>query len=263
MGYITRTDALFKPFSLIRTNTSKLSMQSYRTISRLPIAAHRTLKLRPQAIRKMSIFPRAFVGQDPTTSFTPLFRLLDDFDAYTRTSGNSHHRGHLRTFSPRFDVREVEDAYELHGELPGIDQKNVDIEFTDLQTITIRGRSERSYTSGTPPAGLVKGGETGGAITEGEEANKAHQATVEDEEAGTKAETSVATTEGQQEQEQQQQRPQGRFWVSERSVGEFARSFNFPTRIDQDNVKASMKNGILTILVPKIKKHESRKILIS
>src|SRR5580700_10710835 len=123
-----------------RTDTSssiKLSMQSYRTFSRLPIAANRILKLQPQTIRKMSIFPRAFVGPDSTVSFTPLFRLLDDFDAYARTSGSSHHRSHFQTFNPKFDVREVEDVYELHGELPGIDQKDINIEFTDLQTITI------------------------------------------------------------------------------------------------------------------------------
>ncbi len=51
--------------------------------------------------------------------------------------------------------------------------------------------------------------------------------------------------------------------MSERSVGEFSRSFSFPVRVDQDAVKASMKNGILSILVPKAKKHESRKIDIS
>jgi HSP20 family protein len=205
----------------------------------------------------MSLFPRAFVGSDP--SFTPLFRLLDDFDSYNRSSGG-HHRSHLKTFQPRFDVKEVADAYELHGELPGIDQKDIEIEFTDPQTLTIRGRSERSYTSGTPPSNLVEGTKTSGAITEGGEQTNSHKATVEDEDAANQNTTTSVTA---QEQKPQQPQEQAKYWVSERSVGEFARSFSFPTRVDQDAVKASMKNGILSIVVPKAKKHESRKINIS
>jgi len=206
----------------------------------------------------MSLFPRAFVGSDP--SFTPLFRLLDDFDSYNRSSGsNGHHRGHIKTFQPRFDVKEVADGYELHGELPGIEQKDIEIEFTDAQTLTIRGRTERSYTSGTPPSNLVEGTKLSGAITEGGEQHNNHKATVEDEDAVSNTNTPVAT----QEQKPQQQQEQAKYWVSERSVGEFARSFSFPARVDQDAVKASMKNGILSIVVPKAKKHESRKIQIS
>jgi HSP20 family protein len=83
----------------------------------------------------MSFFSSPFIPNDPNTSFTPLFRLLDDFDQYSR--GNvpqgRHHRSHLKTFNPKFDVKEVADAYELHGELPGIEQKDVEIEFTDAQ----------------------------------------------------------------------------------------------------------------------------------
>lgn len=201
------------------------------------------------------------MGSDP--SFTPLFRLLDDFDTYNRSSGTTgnghHHRSHLKTFQPRFDVRELPEAYELHGELPGIDQKDIEIEFTDAQTLTIRGRTERSYTSGTPPSNLVEDSKLSGAITEGGEQNQSHKATVEDEDAAN-ASTSVTT---QEQKDPQQPQEQAKYWVSERSVGEFARSFSFPTRVDQDAVKASMKNGILSILVPKAKKHESRKIAIS
>jgi HSP20 family protein len=78
------------------------------------------------------------------------------------------HRRHLKTFIPKFDVKEIAQAYELHGKLPGIEQKDVEIEFTDQQTLIIKGRTKRSYTKGTPPAGFIKG-EVSGAITEGSE----------------------------------------------------------------------------------------------
>ena len=37
----------------------------------------------------------------------------------------------------------------------------------------------------------------------------------------------------------------------ERSVGDFMRTFKFPTGVDQEKVNASMENGILSISVPK------------
>lgn len=167
-----------------------------------------------------------------------------------------------RSFAPKFDVKELPEAYELQGELPGVEQKDIDIEFTDYATLTVRGRNERSYTSGTPPPGLVEGPITQGAIENAQAAtnngHKEHQATVEDEpetpnEQVTKAPAKAATP----------KEPETKFWVSERSVGEFSRSFSFPERIDQDAVRASMKNGILSIIVPKAKKQEKRKITIS
>jgi HSP20 family protein len=181
--------------------------------------------------------------------------MLDEFDQYSR-QGDRSIRTHLKSFTPKFDVKEVKDAYELHGELPGIEQKDVEIEFTDAHTLTVKGHTERSYTSGTPPAGFVEGAPAQAAITEGEKDNKAHKATVEDEGA-------EGSTEVTKKDESAQGSDEAKFWVSERSVGEFSRSFTFPTRVDQDNVKASMKNGILSIHVPKAKKHESRKITIS
>jgi len=206
----------------------------------------------------MSFFPRSFISADPTvSSFQPLFRMLDEFDQYNR-QGDRSTSSQMSTFTPKFDVKEVKDAYELHGELPGIEQKDVEIEFTDPQTLTVKGRSERSYVSGTPPAGFLEGTQTKGAITEGANGHKAlHKATVEEE--GAEGSTEVAT----KKEETAQPKEEAKYWVSERSVGEFSRSFSFPSRVDQDNVQASMRNGVLSIHVPKAKKHESRKITIS
>ncbi|KAH6700571.1 HSP20-like chaperone [Leptodontidium sp. MPI-SDFR-AT-0119] len=230
-------------------------MQSIRTLSR-PITQVKRVLLKPTT-RNMSFFPGSFVAPRDT-SFSPLFRLLEDFDNYSRTGeGQGRHRGQLRTFAPKFDVKELADSYELHGELPGIEQKDIEIEFTDASTLTIKGRSERSYTQGTPPAGFVEGPVASGAITEAEEnghhQRKGDKATVGDEK------TKETTT----EVAVQPAEPEAKFWVSERSVGEFSRSFTFPVLVDQDRVRASMDKGILSILVPKAKKHESRKIQIS
>ncbi|EPE09218.1 heat shock protein 30 [Ophiostoma piceae UAMH 11346] len=53
----------------------------------------------------------------------------------------------LPTFHPRFDVRETQDSYELHGELAGVDRSNVSLEFTEPQTLVVSGKVERNYHS--------------------------------------------------------------------------------------------------------------------
>jgi len=223
---------------------------------------------------KMAFFPSALYNSDP--SFTPLFRLLGDFESYSREmqgdqdtgAAGSRRRGHTRLITPKFDFRETKDTYELHGELPGIDRDNVAIEFTDPQTIVIRGRVERTYSAGTPPTGLLQGSDkSSAAITEGGEESHAHahKATVEDEAAAAAKEKGAddAQVVKHKEKEQKQKEPGEKFWVSERSFGEFSRAFSLPARVDQDGVSAKLDNGILNVSIPKAKKMEARRIAIN
>ncbi|KAI3396689.1 hypothetical protein diail_11797 [Diaporthe ilicicola] len=218
----------------------------------------------------MSLFPRSYFA--PESSFTPLFRLLDDYDNYSREVSTQQGQGNrqvgrraapLPSFTPRFDVKELEGSYELHGELPGIEKDNIHIEFTDDSTIIISGRVERHYSSGTPPSedGSVQ---ASGAITEGgeKEHSNSHKATVEDEDAEKARQQGTSTEVTKARQQQEVQKPAERFWVSERSVGSFHRTFSFPSRIDQESVTANLNNGVLSINVPKAKRQEGRRIAI-
>lgn len=209
----------------------------------------------------MSLFQRNFYS--PETSFTPLFRLLEDFDNYSRqgNGGTPGRRSGLAHWQPKFDVRETDSAYELHGELPGMSKENVHIEFTDSQSMLVRGKVERTYTSGTPPAGALEGTGSGGAITDGKEdkaKSSSHKATVED---ATEDGKPAASSEGAEGEKKPSDN--AKYWLSERSVGEFSRTFSFPTRVNQDGVTASFKDGILNIVVPKAAKHEPRRITIN
>lgn len=259
-------------------------MQTYRITNKLP-QAYRIIKVVPQActtpVRTMFSFPRF----PSSGEFAPLFRLLDDYASHqsSRLSSDADFGNlpSIRSFQPRFDVKEVKDAYELHGELPGVEQKDIQIEFTDAQTLSIKGRTERHRESGTPPSAALEAQQEKGRITANEEAtsetssNHYQPPTVEDETTTSTASTSstadqqIATTSlssenqvQQQQQQAQQQKPQHHYWVSERSIGEFSRSFAFPARVDQDNVKASLSNGILSIVVPKASVPVTRKIEI-
>ena len=208
-----------------------------------------------------------FFPRFPSGDFAPLFRFIDDYDVHRshRHSANSlFPTTPVRSFQPKFDVSEEKDSYLLEGELPGIDQENVQIEFTDPHTIVIKGKVERVVRSSSPN-NAIEGSEEQKSAT-GTETPKSHQVTVEDEsEDGQQAVATPATEQSvvkAAEKPAQSVQPQSKYWVSERSVGEFHRSFQFPARVDQDAVKANMRNGVLRIVVPKAVHKPGRKIAI-
>lgn len=235
-----------------------------------------------------SLFNSRFSSQTEP-NFRGLFRLLEDFNQYSSQSENKTWES-PKFFTPKFDLKETEDTYELHGELPGIEKDNVTVEFTDPQTIVVRGKVERVYsTSSTPTSrdsGEGKSSETNVPITkpgaveaasthtadDKDAAAESHQATVEGEsvEAG-ESNTSLAeaktassgTDVAKRHVDSKLSVPAHKYWVTERSVGQFSRTFHFPTRVEHDTVSAALNNGVLTITVPKAKKSESKRITIN
>lgn len=229
----------------------------------------RPYSVRSRNTNNMSLFARNLYNNSDDVSFAPFFRFIDAFDNH-----QSHKRGgqssiFRASFSPKFDVVETKEGYELHGEIPGAERKDISIEFTEPQTIVIHGRVERQRTEGNPPAGLVEGsGDSTAAITEGGEkaptspSSESHRATVTDEETeaakerGEEAQSATAAGTG----DQKQPTPKQKFWFQERSVGEFHRSFSFPVPVDEEAVKASLNNGVLRVTVPKQEKRANRRV---
>lgn len=159
--------------------------------------------------------------------YSDIFGLLDET---ARGSLQTNRRG---AFSPSFDLHETEQAYVLEGEFPGLhDKSNLNIEFTDPQTLLVRGKTERVHQESS-----------GGA-----------ESTV------TKKDTKEGKG-GTEEKKDKDSKP--RYWVSERTVGEFQRSFSFPSYVDVDAVKASLEHGILKIVVPKKQSQIAKRIEIS
>ena len=160
----------------------------------------------------MALLPRFAAFAPSRAEFGPFFNLFNDtFSELQKISDTMP-----RTWAPRFDMKETQDSFVLDGELPGIDQKDVTIEFVDDQMLSIKGHTESVKEEGKAP----KEGEAGKTVAQGK-----------------KSEEEEPT-----------------YWYSERSVGEFARTFGFPTPIDQDKVKASLKDGVLHVVVPKTDK---------
>ncbi|KAK5169035.1 uncharacterized protein LTR77_006344 [Saxophila tyrrhenica] len=213
-------------------------------------------------------FPRLVQNE-----FAGAFRLLDELSAVSRHTAYTQAP---RTFAPRFSYRENKDNYELKGELPGVESKNVEIEFTDNSTLSIRGRTESQREEGERPAA-----ESSKSVEAQPEQSKSadsetssyHKASVEDEsdatmsgantEAAPTPAESVATTAGAPQEVAQAPKKEPGYFYSERLVGQFARTFNFPRgTVDSENVKASLKDGILSIVVPKLAAPGSKRISI-
>ncbi|KAF9886193.1 hypothetical protein FE257_011916 [Aspergillus nanangensis] len=189
--------------------------------------------------------------------FAPLFHLLDDYDVH-RSRRTKHKVTSIQSFTPRFDVYQFNDGYCLNGELPGVDQNNVEIEFTDPQTLVIKGRVERDYSHGTLDD-KAQCDSTG----KGTSSIKSRQPTVEDEDDDSdRASTCSSDNTTNQAVYPKQTEPSYKFWASERSVGEFHRTFTFPTRVDQNKVKASLRDGILSVIVPREAAPKLKKIRV-
>ncbi|KAK6525344.1 hypothetical protein TWF694_005484 [Orbilia ellipsospora] len=191
----------------------------------------------------MYSFPRSFDHQ-----IRPWVRLFDEIEAGIHRNPLLRSQNlALSSFTPSFDVRETQGAYIFEGELPGVsDKSGIDISFVDDNTLVIKGRLERKLETEAPI-------ETEEETTE----HHRHHPRRPSELQGDDPSSSAGAREAEPTDHSD------RYWIRERYVGEFHRAFNFPHRVNQDMVKASLKDGVLTIVVPKKKGHDrTRRIAI-
>ncbi|KEF54261.1 uncharacterized protein A1O9_09427 [Exophiala aquamarina CBS 119918] len=171
----------------------------------------------------MALLPQFPIFAPMRQEFSPFFTLFNNtFNELQKMSDSA-----ARSFTPRFNVKEDQDNYTLEGELPGIHQKDISITFNDEHTLVVKGRTEHYMEEGHRPQEPAAA-DADKPVDAGDQKN------------GEKA-TIVANPEQKET-----------YWISERSVGEFTRTFAFPATVDQEKVKASLKNGVLKVVVPKV-----------
>ncbi|KAJ3291470.1 hypothetical protein HK104_006085 [Borealophlyctis nickersoniae] len=140
---------------------------------------------------------------------------------------------------PAIDVRETDRAYIIEAELPGLNKDEVDIEIVDDDTLVISGRFETVREEGAPPPDVAgeEGGTAAGTAGAGETAAGDTGAA-----AGASGATNAGTRGGAGRET---------YWTMERMVGEFRRAITFPTKLNPEQIEATVKDGILRIVVPK------------
>lgn len=126
---------------------------------------------------------------------------------------NGVYGGNCRgNYVPKVDIKETKGAYTLDMELPGRTENDVDIQL-DRNVLTISSKKAEK------------------------KAEKCGESCAEN-----------ASGSGKDNAEKEEQ-PK---WVlRERRCSEFSRSFTLPNDYDGENISASFKNGILTVVVPR------------
>ena len=132
------------------------------------------------------------------------FRLMRDFMNWEPFAEMvpSLARANETVFSPRFEVKETKNAYVFKSDVPGIEEKDLEVTLTGNR-LTVGGKRE---------AESKDEGDT--------------------------------------------------FYTYERSYGSFSRSFTLPEGADADHAEADLRNGVLTVSIPKQPEHQPKKISI-
>lgn len=230
-----------------------------------------SLKLDPNALSRLleaEVSPQRQTTTKPRLTSSPAFdvdallRLLDDGETPKGQSPGPYSPSGSGS-SRKFDVKESKNAYELRAELPGLEQKDIDIEFLDAKTLVIKGTLAKAEDTKPNenedhegPTGNEGPAENGGpAAIEDKSDNKSdsssssNQTTVED---WSEEESEILKKEkGHHTIIKKNEESFSKYLIRECSTGKFKRSFTFPHKVDRSEVKASLKNGILTVVVPK------------
>lgn len=124
--------------------------------------------------------------------------------------------------TPHCDIRESNSAYCLDVELPGLrDKKDVKLKWTGARSLFIDASIQRQPLP---------------------------------EEAIDLSEGSSSEADGHGKRDKKKEEKPVHFLKRERKTGEFARGFNFPVDVEQEETVAKLAYGILTITVPKKEK---------
>jgi HSP20 family protein len=83
---------------------------------------------------------------------------------------------------------------------------------------------------------------------------------VRDEEVDVSLSGNMLTISGKKEEEHKEEGEQ--YYAMERTYGSFSRSFSLPDSVDGEHVAAELKDGVLTVNVPKRPEAQPKKILI-
>lgn len=67
---------------------------------------------------------------------------------------------------------------------------------------------------------------------------------------------------GEKREETEREEENGKYRISERRYGAFSRTFTLPASVDAEHVAAEMKNGVLTVRLPKTETARGRRIEI-
>ena len=127
---------------------------------------------------------------------------LMGWDPFEEMRGLLAQRGGAPGFVPAFEVKETKDAYVFRADVPGLEEKDLEITLTG-DRLSVSGKREAEKRDASE-----------------------------------------------------------RFYAYERSYGTFSRSFTLPEGVEADKVQAELKNGVLSLTLPKRPETQPRRIQV-
>jgi HSP20 family molecular chaperone IbpA len=266
-------------FSTKRRSHSSIELQTFSRTS-IPISD----KMSPFSNLNLAAGGTGY-GNGIDRDFSPILNYIDEFDRHF----SGRHR-FVNCFIPRFDLEEDAHNYYLYGDIPGANVNDITVEAHDNHTLVIYGKTVRPgpdrrgdgeevnaredqefvkvmvedhehvqhpdhKTSAPAPSG-----DDQEAVTVSTQAAPAPSTAVPSfPPPPTQAEHPHHQRHSSVAQGQQRQHSDHRILLSERLVGDFHRTFAFPQPVVEEGVKASMENGILSLVVPKREKGQEPK----
>lgn len=198
-------------------------------------------------------FHRPFLSLFNDT-FSQLDRLSSELNAQINDGGSNF--GKMLTMAPKFDVKETESEFILEGELPGVEKKDISLDFVDDNTLVLQARTEKVRQEGqiSPDSSDREGGKQTDEARKGDaEQEDRNQPEDQSKDKNKEDVSTVATTD--KNKEVSRPAPKTQYHITERSVGTFRRVFTIPGKIKHAEVKASLRNGVLTVKIPKLVKN--------
>jgi len=159
--------------------------------------------------------------------------MFNDFDRFLDDFWKTVPTRNVRV--PSVDVQEQESGYILDAELPGFEEKDIDVRVED-HVLTIESRKNTETEKGSKAdTDSAKGNGTAKQAADSEEKLSSRSS-------GRSSENS--------------------YLIRERNVTSFRRTFKLPEGVDEDNIQGEYRNGILHLEIPKAPEKQPKKIAV-
>jgi HSP20 family protein len=162
--------------------------------------------------------------------------------------------------TPRMNMMETDNAYEIEVDLPGIEKNDVRISIENRR-VTIEAEEKRGATlqQGEGSAQSAQSVQSGQAGQSGQSSQSAQSS-----QSGQSAQSAQSSQSGQSAQSGQsmQSGQLSQSFQPERFIRRYAISFMLPAEVDDASADAKLENGVLRLTLPKKQAAQAKKLTV-
>lgn len=192
-------------------------------------------------------------------TFNQLDQLSSELDYHLAQTFGSQDQAtnwqRLLTSTPKFDVKETAAAYILEGEIPGVSKSDISLTWADDNTLVLKTQTStfmEHNPNPTPAATIEQKSEFASSSNDAEISPAEMSSADPDATKSENTDSAIAKTRDQSTDVAKSAPASPTYHLTERTHSKFQRVFSFAGQVNHDEVKASLKDGVLTVTVPKL-----------